>query len=86
MQVCTLFQTDSHTGTPPLFFYRPDALPATQTNSVKAMKACQTECNTIFSKSTRFAVVSLLWFLLAVFFIGKQWAMHTHHPPVWIRH
>ena len=30
MQVCTSLQTDNHTSTPPLSFYRPDALPATQ--------------------------------------------------------
>ena len=30
MQVCTLLQTDNHTSTPPLCFYRPDALPAAQ--------------------------------------------------------
>ena len=30
MQVCTLLQTDNHTNTLPLFFYRPDALPAAQ--------------------------------------------------------
>ena len=31
MQVCTSLQTDNHASTPPLkFFYRPDALPATQ--------------------------------------------------------
>ena len=30
MQVCTLFQTDNHASTPPLNFYRPDALPAAQ--------------------------------------------------------
>jgi len=31
MQVCTLLQTDNDASTPPLsFFYRPDALPATQ--------------------------------------------------------
>jgi len=30
MQVCTLLQTDNHTSTPPLRFYRPDALPAAQ--------------------------------------------------------
>jgi len=29
MQVCTSLQTDNHASTPPLFFYRPDALPAT---------------------------------------------------------
>jgi len=30
MQVCTSFQTDNHASTPPLSFYRPDALPAAQ--------------------------------------------------------
>ena len=30
MQVCTSLQTDNHTSTPLLSFYRPDALPATQ--------------------------------------------------------
>jgi len=28
MQVCTLLQTYNHDSTPPLSFYRPDALPA----------------------------------------------------------
>jgi len=30
MQVCNSLQTDNHTSTPPLCFYRPDALPAAQ--------------------------------------------------------
>ena len=30
MQLCTSLQTDNHTSTPPLSFYRPDALPAAQ--------------------------------------------------------
>ena len=30
MQICTLPQTDNHASTPPLSFYRPDALPAAQ--------------------------------------------------------
>jgi len=30
MQVCTSFQTDNRASTPPLCFYRPDALPAAQ--------------------------------------------------------
>jgi len=30
MQVCTSLQTDNHASTPPLSFYRPDGLPATQ--------------------------------------------------------
>jgi len=38
MQICTLLQTKNHASTPPLSFYRPDALPATQP-SVKALQA-----------------------------------------------
>jgi len=30
VQVCTSLQTDNHTSTLPLVFYRPDALPAAQ--------------------------------------------------------
>jgi len=38
--VCTSIQTDNHASTPPLSFYRPDALPVAQpTSSVKALKA-----------------------------------------------
>ena len=35
MQVCTLLQTDNHASTPPLGFYRPDALPAAQPTASK---------------------------------------------------
>jgi len=35
MQVCTSLQTDNHTSTTPLSFYRPDALPATQPTAAK---------------------------------------------------
>ena len=35
MQVCTLLQTDNHASSPPLCFYRPDALPATQPTASK---------------------------------------------------
>jgi len=41
MQICTLLLTDNHASTPPLIFYRPDALPATQPTvlALKAFKA-----------------------------------------------
>ena len=40
MQVCTLLQTDNHASTPPLSFYRPDALTAAQPIASKhALKA-----------------------------------------------
>jgi len=35
IQVCTALQTDSHTSTPPLSFYRPDALPVAQPTASK---------------------------------------------------
>ena len=35
MQVCTLLQADNHASTPPLVFYRPDALPAAQPTASK---------------------------------------------------
>jgi len=41
MQVCTSLQTDNHGSTPPLSFYRPDALPATQPT---ASKHCRHIC------------------------------------------
>jgi len=35
MQVCTSLQADNHASTPPLSFYRPDALPAAQPTASK---------------------------------------------------
>jgi len=35
MQVCNSLQTDNHASTPPQFFYRLDALPATQPTASK---------------------------------------------------
>jgi len=35
MQICTSPQTDNHASTPPLSFYRPDALPAAQPTASK---------------------------------------------------
>jgi len=39
MQVCTSLQTDNHASTPPLSFYRPDALPAAQSTASKHFSA-----------------------------------------------
>ena len=36
---CTSLETDSHTNTSSLDFYRPDALPDTQPTVLKALKA-----------------------------------------------
>jgi len=35
MQVCALLQTNNHTSTPLLIFYRPDTLPAAQPTASK---------------------------------------------------
>jgi len=35
MQICTSLQTNNHASTPPLSFYRPDALPVTQPTASK---------------------------------------------------
>jgi len=35
VQVCTSLQTDNHASTPPLSFYRPDALPTAQPTASK---------------------------------------------------
>ena len=35
VQVCISLQTDNHASTPPLVFYRPDALPAAQPTASK---------------------------------------------------
>jgi len=39
MQVCTVLQTDSHAGTPPLSFLQAGCPYCRPTNSVKALKA-----------------------------------------------
>jgi len=53
VQVCTSFQTDNHTSTPPLsFFYRPDALPAPQPTASKHCRNNQsTEGTKVFQIS-----------------------------------
>jgi len=35
MQICTSLQTDNHASTPPLSFYRPDALSVAQPTASK---------------------------------------------------
>jgi len=45
MQVCTLLQTDNHTNTSSLNFYRPDALPAAQPTVSKQQQQQQRPFN-----------------------------------------
>jgi len=43
MQVCTSLQTNNHASTPPLIFYRPDALPAAQPTASKHLRCTVVE-------------------------------------------
>ena len=45
MQDCTSLQTDNHASTPPLCFYRPDALPAAQPTASKHWKTRELTLN-----------------------------------------
>jgi len=45
MQICTSLQTNNHASTPPLSFYRPDALPATQPTVSKHWRRSILEVN-----------------------------------------
>ena len=51
MQVCTSLQTDNHARTPPLFFSRPDALPAAQPTVSKHRRHCNYKVTTIDGNS-----------------------------------
>ena len=42
MQICTSLQTNNHASTPPLSFYRPDALPAAQPTASKQWRDTET--------------------------------------------
>jgi len=44
MQVCTSLQTDNHANSPPLSFLQAGCPSCHPTNSVKALKATDTEC------------------------------------------
>jgi len=40
--ICSLLQTDNHTSSSPLSFYRPDAFPAAKPTASKHCKSCAT--------------------------------------------
>ena len=66
MQVCTSLQTDNHASTPPLCFYRPDALPAAQPTASKHWRQTQWK----WKSQGRIAAVRIcqvvpIWFLEA---------------------
>jgi len=62
VQVCTSLQTDNHASTPPLSFYRPDALPAAnqQSQSTEGTKqTSQTLTSTLFEMFHCIAAIGL---------------------------
>ena len=60
MQVCTSLQTDNHASTPPLSFYRPDALPAAQPTVSKHWRRTYTHFNTRYGE----VAITGIWVLL----------------------
>ena len=50
MQVCISLQTDNHASTPPLIFYRPDALPAAHPTASKHWRRYPTHTRAEFSQ------------------------------------
>ena len=58
-QVCISLQTDNHASTPPLVFYRPDALPATQPTASQHWRHSSTNTHTAFQwRSQKFSTGS----------------------------
>jgi len=58
MQVCTSLQTDNHASMPPLSFYRPYALPATQPT---ASKHWRQQGHTWVSKLLSLSSINIVW-------------------------
>ena len=61
MQVCTSLQTDNYASTPPLSFYRPDALPAARqrrSTEVTAHMNHINSCTLLSYSSLRYSVLS----------------------------
>jgi len=73
MQVCTSLQIDNHASTPPLIFYRPDALPAVQplaSNALPSAEVCKyqkTILGTLFCPSN-VPLVPVNWQVILVFY------------------
>jgi len=57
VQVCTSRQTDNHASTPPLSFYRPDALPVSRPNQ---------QCQSTEGTGTEIKIVGLFLMLFII--------------------
>jgi len=76
MQVCALLQTDNHTSTSPLWFYKPDALPAAQPTASKHWKHWSVNPNAYSNPipkpcpmQARGHNTPLIWFLILALYI-----------------
>jgi len=84
VQVCTSLQADNHASTPPLSFYRPDALPATQptVSKLKAVVAyCYCVSNFFVSKVTcNFIFNSYFWvYSVEIFYVVGMTLFFWHY-------
>ena len=70
MQVCISLQTDNHASTPPLSFYRPDALPAAQPTASKHWRHTHIQHNTYTT-----IIYLPFWY--------DQWVYQTYKMSTW---
>ena len=83
MQVCTSLQTDNHTSTPPLIFYRPDALPAAQPTASKHWRHKVSDCVKWIKSRGRLTVWSSMDVITAVVALTVlNISMSLDPPPV----
>ena len=72
MQICTLPQTDNHASTPPLSFYRPDDLHATQPTNLVKISPVDPDVTGLEVRP-----VTLRWLQCMV--LGTCWNIDSHH-------
>jgi len=63
MQICTSLQTNNHASTPPLCFYRPDALPATQPTVSKHWRRNNEPVVILIKKQTNKRQPNAVWYI-----------------------
>ena len=64
MQVCNSLQTDNHASTPPLSFYRPDALPAAQPTASKHWRQSKLPLHIATISSHCYNLCYIIWHLV----------------------
>jgi len=80
MQVCTSNQTDNHASTPPLWFYRPDALPAAQPTASKHWRQATDTISHLNRYSFDVLKITKYWQLIKPkYWDTKSYTMQPHH-------